>query len=99
MGCAGALRPDGARELRRLGAPRRFRGKRLLDVGTGDGRLAIAAAPFVARALGIDPDPEAIARATERARGLAHVEFRVGDAQSLAIRATKFDIAIFSWSL
>jgi ribosomal protein L11 methylase PrmA len=48
-------------------------GERLLDLGSGDGRIAIAAARRGATALGIDIDPRRIAQAEETARaaGLA----------------------------
>ena len=100
-GCGYANRPDGAWELRQLGAPERFRGVRLLDIGTGDGRLALAAAPLAAAVLGIDPDPSAIAlaRATARAHGWGHVRFRTGSAQRLVGGGDRFDLALFSWSL
>jgi len=43
-------------------------GDRLVDLGCGDGRIAIAAARRGARALGVDLDPERIAEAEEAAR-------------------------------
>ena len=55
----------------------------VFDLGSGDGRIAIAAAAnFGARAVGIEIDPALIARARAAAReaGVAdRVEFRVGD--------------------
>jgi 2-polyprenyl-6-hydroxyphenyl methylase / 3-demethylubiquinone-9 3-methyltransferase len=100
-GCGSAYRPDGAWELRQLGAPERFRGVRLLDIGTGDGRLALAAAPVARRVLGIDQDPSgiALARATARANGWRHVSFRTGAVQRLVGHGERFDLALFSWSL
>jgi ribosomal protein L11 methylase PrmA len=55
----------------------------LYDLGSGDGRIAIAAAKkFGIRAIGIDIDPERIREASENARkaGVSHlVEFRQED--------------------
>jgi predicted O-methyltransferase YrrM len=55
----------------------------LYDLGSGDGRIAIAAAKkFGIRAVGIDIDPERIREANENARkaGVSHlVEFRQED--------------------
>jgi SAM-dependent methyltransferase len=57
-------------------------GVRLVDMGSGDGRIVIAAARRGAEALGIDIDPERIAgaEATARAAGLeALARFQQGD--------------------
>ena len=58
-------------------------GDLVVDLGSGDGRIAIAAAAnFGARAVGIEIDPALVARARAAAcqAGVAHlVEFRVGD--------------------
>ena len=59
-----ALRPSPHDELREWGGPPLVRGKRVLDLGCGDGRLALGVAPLATRVEGIDPDPEAIAFAT-----------------------------------
>jgi ribosomal protein L11 methylase PrmA len=59
------------------------KGDVLYDLGSGDGRIAIAAAKkFGIRAVGIDIDPERIREANENARraGVTHlVEFRQED--------------------
>jgi SAM-dependent methyltransferase len=57
-------------------------GDHLIDLGCGDGRIAIAAARRGASALGIDIDPERIAEAeaAARAAGVEHlVKFRCED--------------------
>ena len=59
------------------------KGDVLFDLGSGDGRIPIAAAKqFGVRAVGIDIDPKLVAEATEAARreGVADlVTFRLGD--------------------
>jgi ribosomal protein L11 methylase PrmA len=57
-------------------------GERLLDLGCGDGRIAIAAARRGAGAMGVDIDPRRVAeaRAAARAAGLSRqARFRRGD--------------------
>ena len=56
----------------------------VLDVGTGDGRLALALAPYCLRVVGIDRDAAAIEEATRRAneRQLTNVEFLAFDAEA-----------------
>jgi SAM-dependent methyltransferase len=57
-------------------------GDHLIDLGCGDGRIAIAAARRGASALGVDIDPERIAEAeaAARAAGVEHlVDFRCED--------------------
>jgi SAM-dependent methyltransferase len=56
----------------------------VLDVGTGNGRLALALAPGCRSVVGIDRDATAVEEATRRARErrLANVEFLVLDAEA-----------------
>ncbi len=57
----------------------------LLDLGCGPGQLATAFRPFVARALGMDPEPEMLALAEARAKaGGVDITFRPGAAHDLA---------------
>jgi ubiquinone/menaquinone biosynthesis C-methylase UbiE len=94
-----ALRPPPLDELREYGDLQMFRGKRVLDVGTGDGRIALGLAPYADESIGLDPDPEAIASARERARGLENVRFEIGAAQKLPFPADRFDVVVLSWAL
>lgn len=93
--------PRAGREIRAFGGARLFRGKDVLDIGTGNGRLAFDVAPYARRILGIDPSEESVRAARERARDerRRNVEFRVGDAAALDVGRERFDVAIFSWSL
>jgi len=63
-----------------------------LDIATGGGHTAIALAPYVARMVALDLTPEMLAAAGKHAseRGVAGIEFVLGDAESLP-----FDDAIF----
>jgi ubiquinone/menaquinone biosynthesis C-methylase UbiE len=94
-------RPSAARELRLLGLDRLARGARVLEIGTGEGRLALGYAAAARSVLAIDPDPAAIARAREHAarRGLSRVRFEIAAAQELEVGRERFDLAVLAWSL
>jgi len=93
--------PRPGREVAAFGGPRRFRGTRVLDIGTGNGRLAFDVARYARHVTAVDPSEGAIEVAKRRAdaHGVRNVDFRVGSAQELDAIRERFDIAIFSWSL
>jgi 2-polyprenyl-3-methyl-5-hydroxy-6-metoxy-1,4-benzoquinol methylase len=96
-----ALRPRATVELREWGGPPLVRGKRILDLGCGDGRFALGVAPIAMSVDGLDPDSEAIAAAKNNARkaGVRNVRFAAGAAQRLPYRDATFDVVILSWTL
>ena len=65
--------------------------ERALDVGTGAGALALALAPLVREVVGLDPVPELLALARERA--LPNTEFVEGDGTALPFADDSFDLA------
>jgi SAM-dependent methyltransferase len=67
-------------------------GQRLLEIGAGDGNVALAAAEKGADVVAVDLAPRLVAqgRARSQACGLA-VDWRVGDAQSLPFDDAGFD--------
>ena len=65
--------------------------ERALDVGTGAGALALALAPLVREVVGLDPVPELLALARERA--LPNTEFVEGDGTALPFADGAFDLA------
>jgi ubiquinone/menaquinone biosynthesis C-methylase UbiE len=95
------LRPPPQHELREYGGIGLVRRKRVIDIGCGDGRMALGCAPYASEVVGVDPDPDAIrlARVKTRELGVANTEFRVGVAQELPFDDGHFDVAILSWTL
>ena len=68
-------------------------GRRVLDMGCGDGALICAAASRGAVATGIDPDPAMLAAARSRAREVAgDVTFVKGRIEQLPFREASFDV-------
>ena|SRR3989442_4854797 len=78
-----------------------FRGKRVLEIGCGDGRLTWRYADLAAAVLALDPKPGEIDRArARRPEGLGdRVTFRVADVTAEELPAAAFDVALFSRSL
>lgn len=76
-------------------------GRRVLEVGCGDGRLTWKYAAGAARVVGLDPKPEKIARA--RASTPPHlagrVEFHAVALEDFPARPGEFDRAVLAWSL
>lgn len=87
-----------ARALAELGD---FEGKRVLEIGCGDGRLTWLFAEQAAEVLGVDTEEESIRQAHEALPDQLRdrVEFRVADVQALDVPRQRFDIAFLSWSL
>jgi ubiquinone/menaquinone biosynthesis C-methylase UbiE len=87
-----------ARALAELGD---FDGKRVLEIGCGDGRMTWLYAERAAEVLGVDTDEESIREARHALRDQLkdRVEFRVADVQALNVPRQRFDIAFLSWSL
>jgi len=80
------------------------RGARVLDVATGTGGVALAAAQRVGptgRVVGIDLAADMLASARQKltAAGLTQVEFCVGDAEHLEFPAQSFDVVLCAASL
>jgi ubiquinone/menaquinone biosynthesis C-methylase UbiE len=71
-------------------------GRRVLDVGTGRGRLALALAPFAGSVVGIDREPALLAEAERRAAtlGLTNVEFVVADADLIEYTEFRPDLVV-----
>ena len=87
--------PDIADEsdLRFIGATE---GRRILELGVGNGRNAVALARGGARVIAVDPDADRVARARElAARHEVHIEFHHSDLAEIAfLRADTIDLVL-----
>jgi ArsR family transcriptional regulator len=74
---------------------------RVVDLGCGDGALALEIARFAGQVVGVDRDGAAVKRARSAARsaGAKSVKFRVADIESLPLEDGAFDVAILSQTL
>jgi ubiquinone/menaquinone biosynthesis C-methylase UbiE len=96
------LQKDAERnETKYLHAFADFTGKRVLEVGCGEGRLTWQYAKSTRLTIGIDPDRDALRVATaDRPADLqSKVLLACSNSQHLPFPNATFDIAILAWSL
>ena len=88
-------------ELRTLRSVTDWRGRRVLEIGCGDGRLSLRLASLGVVLDANDPKPEAIAKARKNLpkRFAGKIRYKVGQAERLAYRDASFDAVVFAWSL
>jgi SAM-dependent methyltransferase len=91
-------------ELRAIRSLAAFSGLRVIEIGAGDGRLALPFATDAALWLAVDPDGAELRRAalaaTEvRSNPAASVRLLAADGSALPLPPASFDIAFFTWSL
>jgi len=78
-----------------------WRGKEVLEIGCGDGRLTRRLARLGAHIQAIEPQAELIDKARRQLpKSLApRVQFNVGKVSRLEYPKETFDLVLFSWSL
>src|SRR2546430_10953572 len=76
-------------------------GKRVLEVGCGEGRLTALVAARASSVYAFDPSAEnvAVARAALTSEQRRRVHFSVHDAEALDVARQPFDIALCRWSV
>jgi ubiquinone/menaquinone biosynthesis C-methylase UbiE len=89
-------------EVRELRKAALWRGKRVLEIGCGDGRLTLRLASLSpGRIDALDPDPHKVrlARRNLPAAQGNRIHYAVGQAEHLRQSDGAFDIVVFSWAL
>jgi ubiquinone/menaquinone biosynthesis C-methylase UbiE len=89
-------------ELTTLRGMASFAGRRVVEIGSGDGRLAWPLAPEAALWVALDPDPDEVAAAADdlaKAERPLGVRLLLADGRALPLAAKTFDLALFTWSL
>ena len=88
-------------EVRALKEMAVWRGKRVLEIGCGNGRLTRRLANLGAQVDALDPDKKLIATARKELplRFSDRVRYKVGSAENLKYPKQTFDIVLFAWSL
>ena len=78
-----------------------FAGKRMLEIGCGDGRLTWRYAAFARQVVGVDPDAEALRTALKdhSPGGMENTRFARANSLHLPFPHETFDLAILAWSL
>ena len=97
-----ALRIDPEQnEIRALKDVANWRGKDVLEVGCGNGRLTLRLARLGANIHAIEPDPKLIREARKNLpeRFAGRVRYEVGNAEQLKSSANIYDLVVFSWVL
>jgi 16S rRNA A1518/A1519 N6-dimethyltransferase RsmA/KsgA/DIM1 with predicted DNA glycosylase/AP lyase activity len=95
-----ALDPEGT-EIRVLNSLCRLRGRDVLEIGAGNGRLTWRYAARAASVLGLEPDEGRVGRAiAARPNELRdRVDFHHADVVTADLPAARFDVVMFSWSI
>ena len=88
-------------EIRHLQPQAHWPGARLLEIGSGDGRLTERLARLGPIIHAFDPKPNLVAQAVanQPPRLQRSLHYYVAQAEALPVPDGAFDLALFSWSL
>lgn len=88
-------------ELRAIAAATDWRGRKVIEIGCGDGRLTLRLAGLGALVDAYDPEARLIraARRQKPAKFVKRIRYHVGHAEHLPARDESVDRVIFAWSL
>lgn len=89
-------------EVRALREVDTWRGKKVLEIGCGDGRLTLRLASLGTAVIhAIDPSADLIrtARKNLPTKLSKQIRYKVGSAEELKFPSNSYDIVVFSWVL
>jgi 2-polyprenyl-3-methyl-5-hydroxy-6-metoxy-1,4-benzoquinol methylase len=88
-------------EVRALKSVAQWRGKDVLEVGCGNGRLTLRLARLGAKVTAVDPESTLIrsARKNLPERFADQIRYQVRKAEQLSYPNDAFDLVVFSWVL
>ena len=94
------LDPEGS-EVRVLNRLCILRGRDVLEIGAGNGRLTWRYADRAASVVGLEPDEELVERAKAATADTLRdrVDFRHANCATVDLPEAGFDVALFSWSI
>lgn len=92
--------PEG-REVEYLESIGKLTGKRVIEIGAGEGRMTWRYASMTKSVFAIDPDHERMSEARRSCpeEMSSKVNFALAKSQALPFRDESFNTAIFAWSL
>jgi ubiquinone/menaquinone biosynthesis C-methylase UbiE len=101
MVMAQALKDPEGNETKHLHNFADFAGKRVLEIGCGEGRLTWRYASASSLTVGLDPDKNAlrVARLDRPSDLTEAVHFANAQSEHLPFRKETFDLAVLAWSL
>ena len=95
------LRDPDEREIHYLDQMGNLTGRRVLEIGSGEGRMTNRYVELARSIVGIDPDLESLATAikSQPASSSSKISMALAVAQALPFPDECFDRVIFAWSL
>jgi 2-polyprenyl-3-methyl-5-hydroxy-6-metoxy-1,4-benzoquinol methylase len=88
-------------EIRALERVADWHGKKVIEIGCGDGRLTLRLAGLGARVHAFDRNAELVRTAQENLPGRLkqYISYHVAVVEHLDLTSELFDLAVFAWSL
>ena len=95
------IRDPEQNETQQLAGIEALAGARVIEIGSGNGRLTWRYAPRAGSVVGIDTEADILREARRASVAKKQVRFTAvqGSAEALPFKAGSFDVVVFAWSL